>query len=177
MRQRLGVARALVNDPELVFLDEPTLGLDPSGQRQLLDLVARIAGEHGVTVVLSTHLLDEVEQTCDRVLILNRGRIVAEGTMAEVVRLAAAPRRALLQVPPDRRDHAVLALVGADLLAAALDGERGANVEVTMPARAPAEESSFRVLGVLHVAGIPVVGFTLEGGRLSDAFLAVTGEA
>jgi ABC-2 type transport system ATP-binding protein len=111
------------------------------------------------------------------VLILNRGRIVAKGTMAEVGRLAAAPRRALLHVPPDRREHAVLALVGADLLAAALDGERGADVEVTLPARAPAEESSFRVLGVLHVAGIPVVDFTLEGGRLSDAFLTVTEEA
>src|SRR5262249_30200130 len=74
MRQRLGAAGALVNEPQLVVLDEPTLGLDPSGQQQLLDLVARISRERGATVILSTHLLDEVEQTCDQVLILNRGR-------------------------------------------------------------------------------------------------------
>lgn len=101
MRQRLGVARALVNRPQLVILDEPTLGLDPSGQRQLLDLVSRIARERGTTVIISTHLLAEVEQTCDQVLILHRGRVVAEGTVAEVVRrAAAAPRRASLRGRP-----------------------------------------------------------------------------
>ena len=66
MRQRLGIARALVNEPEVVFLDEPTLGLDPAGQRQVLDLVRRIARERGATVLLSTHLLAEVEEACSR---------------------------------------------------------------------------------------------------------------
>ena len=93
MRQRLGIARALVNDPQVVFFDEPTLGLDPAGQRQVLRLVEGIARERGATVVLSTHFLGEVEDTCSRVLILNRGRVVAEGTVAEVTRRAAAPRR------------------------------------------------------------------------------------
>ena len=78
MRQRLGIARALVNEPQVVFLDEPTLGLDPAGQRQILSTVRRIAGERGATVLLSTHLLAEVEETCSRVLILNRGRVAAE---------------------------------------------------------------------------------------------------
>ena len=68
MRQRLGIARALVNEPRVVFLDEPTLGLDPAGQRQMLDVVRRIASERGATVLLSTHLLAEVEETCSRVL-------------------------------------------------------------------------------------------------------------
>ena len=90
MRQRLGVARALVNDPEVVILDEPTLGLDPAGQRQLLELISRIARDRGATVVLSTHQLDEVEQTCDRVVILHRGKVVAEGTVSEVGARAAA---------------------------------------------------------------------------------------
>ena len=177
MRQRLGVARALVNDPQLVILDEPTLGLDPSGQRQLLHLVSRIAREHGVAVIVSTHLLDEVEQTCDRLLILNRGRIVVQGTVADVVRRAAAPRRALVQVPAERRDQAVMLLGSADLRSAALDRDYGPNVEVTMPAQVPVEESSSWAIGRLHAAGIPVLGFALEGGRLSDAFLAVTEEA
>lgn len=84
MRQRLGIARALVNDPSVVFLDEPTLGLDPAGQRQVLAMIAEIATGRGATVVLSTHALPEVEQICDRVLILSRGRVIAEGTVAEI---------------------------------------------------------------------------------------------
>ena len=90
MRQRLGIARALINDPAVVFLDEPTLGLDPAGQEQVLRLVDRIAHERGAGVILCTHVLDEVERACSRVLILDRGRTVAEGTVAEVVRRAAA---------------------------------------------------------------------------------------
>src|SRR2546421_7449279 len=110
MRQRLGIARALVNDPEVVFLDEPTLGLDPAGQRQILATVRRIARDRGATVLLSTHLLAEVEETCSRVLILNRGRVVAQGTVAEVARQAAAPRSATLRVAPEHVDRALKTL-------------------------------------------------------------------
>jgi ABC-2 type transport system ATP-binding protein len=84
MRQRLGIARALVNDPAVVFLDEPTLGLDPAGQREVLAMISAMASARGATVVLSTHALAEVEQICDRVLILDRGRVVAEGTVIEI---------------------------------------------------------------------------------------------
>jgi ABC-2 type transport system ATP-binding protein len=86
MRQRLGIARALVNDPAVVFLDEPTLGLDPAGQRQVLGMIAGIASRRDATVVLSTHTLPEVEQVCTRVLILDRGRVLTTGTVAEVAR-------------------------------------------------------------------------------------------
>ena len=112
MRQRLGIARALLNDPAVVFLDEPTLGLDPAGQEQVLRVVRGISGERAATVVLSTHLLAEVEEVCSRVLILNRGRLVADGTVAEVARRAAAPRRGRFRVPAEARDGAVLALAG-----------------------------------------------------------------
>ncbi|HKE78213.1 MAG TPA: ABC transporter ATP-binding protein [Solirubrobacteraceae bacterium] len=84
MRQRLGIARALVNDPAVVFLDEPTLGLDPAGQEQILRVVDGMSRERAATVVLSTHLLAEVEKVCSRVLILSRGRLVADGTVAEI---------------------------------------------------------------------------------------------
>jgi ABC-2 type transport system ATP-binding protein len=86
MRQRLGIARALVNDPAVVFLDEPTLGLDPAGQRQVLAMISTITASRGATVILSTHALPEVEQVCDRVLILDHGRVVTSGTVAEVAR-------------------------------------------------------------------------------------------
>ena len=85
MRQRLGIARALVHSPAVVFLDEPTLGLDPRGQQELLALVRRIARDRNTGVVLCSHLLAEVESVCDDVVILNSGRIVAQGTVAEVI--------------------------------------------------------------------------------------------
>jgi ABC-2 type transport system ATP-binding protein len=107
MRQRLGIARAIVNDPQVLFLDEPTLGLDPAGQRQVLGLVTRIAHDRGVTVVLSSHLLAEVEQVCDRVVILNRGRLISDGTVSEVVSHAAPVRHAALQVPAHEQVKAI----------------------------------------------------------------------
>jgi ABC-2 type transport system ATP-binding protein len=126
MRQRLGIARALVNEPQVVFLDEPTLGLDPAGQRQMLAIVRRIAQERGATVLLSTHLLAEVEETCSRVLILNRGRVVALGTVAEVAARAAAPRAARLSIPAADKERALRALAAADvtILGAELEGAR-----------------------------------------------------
>jgi ABC-2 type transport system ATP-binding protein len=176
MRQRLGIARALVNDPSVVFLDEPTLGLDPSGQLQVLDLVARIVREHGVTVVLTTHMLAEVEQACDQVLILNRGRLVAQGTVAEVARRAAAPRRGLVKVPPELRTRALDVLAAAEFPAVASGNGHGGEVEIRLPEDVAPETAAMRALGGLLAAGVPVLGFTLEGGRLSDAFLAITEE-
>jgi ABC-2 type transport system ATP-binding protein len=174
MRQRLGIARALVNDPQVVFLDEPTLGLDPIGQLQMLELMERIVRQHGVTVVLSTHLLAEVEQACDRVLILNRGRVVAHGTVAEVVRSAALPRRGLVKVPPELRDRAVEVLAAAALDAVASDGDHTGALELRLPVGLEPEAAAAKALGSLLDAGVPVLGFSLEGGRLGDAFLAVT---
>jgi ABC-2 type transport system ATP-binding protein len=88
MRQRLGIARALVNDPAVVFLDEPTLGLDPAGQREVLATVEQIARQRGATVVLSTHTLTEVEQVCNNLLILDHGRLRAVGTVADILATA-----------------------------------------------------------------------------------------
>ncbi|WP_020391916.1 ABC transporter ATP-binding protein [Kribbella catacumbae] len=91
MRQRLGIARALVNDPAVVFLDEPTLGLDPAGQLEVLTTIRQIALHRGATVVLSTHTLTEVEQLCNSLLILHHGRVRAAGTVEDVI--ATAGRR------------------------------------------------------------------------------------
>jgi ABC-2 type transport system ATP-binding protein len=76
MRQRLGIARALLNDPGVVLLDEPTLGLDPAARRQVLGIVRDIAHRTGATVVLSTHAMPDVKQVCTTVLVLDRGRVV-----------------------------------------------------------------------------------------------------
>lgn len=84
MKQRLGLAAALLNDPDLLILDEPTTGLDPVGQRDIRQLILRLAGETGKTIFLSSHQLREVEQICNRVAVIDRGRLVAQGPLAEV---------------------------------------------------------------------------------------------
>ena len=171
MRQRLGIARALVNEPAVVFLDEPTLGLDPGGQRQMLGLIRRIAETRGATVVLSTHLLAEVEEVCGRVVILNRGRIVADGTVAEIVRRAAAPRQGRLQIPPESTAKALQALRERGIHAT--DDSRPGELELALRAES-ADDDVRAALGALLDSSIPVLGLELEGGRLSDAFLAMT---
>jgi ABC-2 type transport system ATP-binding protein len=176
MRQRLGIARALVNDPRVVVLDEPTLGLDPSGQRQMLALIREIALERGTTVLLSTHLLAEVEETCSRVLILNRGRVAADGTVAEVAGLAAAPRSARLRVPPDHADAAlrILATAPGVQQVGRAQGQAGT---LTVVLNGPSSNGHNESLQPVVAAGVPVLAFELEGARLSDAFLAMTESA
>ncbi len=175
MRQRLGIARALVNRPRVAFLDEPTLGLDPQGQRQVLQLIRRIARDHETTVVLSTHVLDDVEQVCDQVLILHRGRAVTQGTVGAVIRQAAGPRRARLSVPREQADRAVQLLRDVDVGAEA-GGSRPGELDLTMPAHLSQEDGSGLVLRCLLNGDVAVLGYTAEAGRLSDAFLAMTEE-
>jgi ABC-2 type transport system ATP-binding protein len=172
LRQRVGLARALLNDPAVVFLDEPTLGLDPAGRRVVLDHVRAVAAGRGAAVLLSTHLLDDVEACCTRVLILHRGRTVAAGTVSEVVARAAAPRSAVVRVAPADGRRAVGILAAAPGVGAAGEApDRPGEVRVDLAADpAPA-------LRALLDAGIAPRGLTVEGARLSDAFLEMTGAA
>jgi len=85
MKQRLGLAAALLSDPDLLILDEPTNGLDPSGMHEIREFIRRLATEQGKTIFLSSHLLSEVEQICDRVAIIQRGAIVREGAVGELL--------------------------------------------------------------------------------------------
>jgi len=84
MRQRLGIAEVLLKEPRLAILDEPTSGIDPEGATQILDLIVRMRNDRGMTVLLSSHLLHQVQRVCDRVGILHRGRLVAEGTLDQL---------------------------------------------------------------------------------------------
>ena len=110
MKQRLGVAAALLKDPELLILDEPTTGLDPAGIAEMRVLLRRL-GQGMRTVLLSSHLMTEVEQTCDRVGVIRRGRIVAEGTLSELRGRAELQVRAL---PLERALQIVSALAYVD---------------------------------------------------------------
>src|SRR5207244_7717287 len=92
MRQRLGIASALLRQPKLLLLDEPTTGLDPAGMRDMRDLVRRLAGD-GITILLSSHLLYEVEELCNRVAIIRKGSIIYEGTLGELLATATTGYR------------------------------------------------------------------------------------
>lgn len=101
MRQRLGLAELLIKEPKLVFLDEPTLGLDPDGINRILDLILSLRRDRGLTVMLSSHLLDQVQRTCNRVGIMVKGRMVATGTIEELAQAQAGadkPKASLEQI-------------------------------------------------------------------------------
>ncbi|HMI32743.1 MAG TPA: ABC transporter ATP-binding protein [Propionibacteriaceae bacterium] len=182
MRQRLGIARALVNDPVVVFLDEPTLGLDPAGQAQVLDLIRTIANARDATVVLCTHLLPEVEQVCSKVVILNHGRVVGAGSVGEVIDAALIEHSAQLRVPLHLVARARQAL--ANLPGLTIDQVEGQPDLLRIAVEAPGAASGASPgdamnagLTAVAAAGIPVLRFELEGARLSDAFLKMTSEA
>jgi ABC-2 type transport system ATP-binding protein len=107
MKQRLAIAAALLREPEFLVLDEPTNGLDPGGMRDIRALVRQLSGE-GLTIFLSTHLLAEVEQLCNRVAVVGRGRLLAEGALAEIAEQAKGHREYRLVADDPKRTRAVL---------------------------------------------------------------------
>ncbi|MDI5961814.1 ABC transporter ATP-binding protein [Streptomyces sp. SL13] len=163
-KQRLFIALALVGDPEVVFLDELTTGLDPQGRRETWDLV-RDVRDSGVTVVLVSHLMDEVTALCDRAAVLDGGRIVAEGTPADLVAATGTP------VTVSFRPTAPLDL---DLLAALPSVERvvstGGTVEVS--GAGPVVDE---VTATLARGGIVVAGLRIRERTLDDAYVRITG--
>jgi ABC-2 type transport system ATP-binding protein len=187
MKQRIGIARALVNDPVVVFLDEPTLGLDPRGQLELLELVQRIARERGTGVVLCSHLLSEIEGVCDDVVILNLGQLVARGTVAEVigrVQHNVVLHNALrVQVPPDsvsKAKQVLKEIPNIKKVAPIGEMEGWLRVELIEPANGNASKAYLinnNILSALIRTKIPILSFEAEGGRLQDVFLHLTEDA
>jgi ABC-2 type transport system ATP-binding protein len=187
MRQRLGIARALINNPRVVFLDEPTLGLDPRGQQELLDILRQIARQRNAGVILSSHLLSEMESVCDDVVIMNAGAIVASGTLAEV--MGRAPQNGALQnavrvrVPAESVPQAqqILQKLPAVEQASSTDKSSGwMTVVLTEKGKGAASPDGLgrnKILEALIDAKIPIAGFETEGNRLQDVFLELTSKA
>lgn len=184
MRQRLGIARALVNDPVVVFLDEPTLGLDPQGQLELLTLIRWVARERNAGVVLCSHALAEVEAICDDVVILNSGQIVAQGTVSEVTgrtRPTVSQRNSIrVHVPSPALAQAQQLLTAAPNVMSVTPIEEMAEwlrvefTESTNGNSAANQHINNRLLEILIRAEIPVLAIEPEGGRLQDVFLHLT---
>jgi len=185
MRQRLGIARALVNDPSVVFLDEPTLGLDPRGQQELLTLIRRIARERNAGVVLCSHLLSEIEGVCDDVVIMNAGQVVAKGSVAEVIGQTHITQRNVIRVRvPSWSVTAAQRVLEAlpDVKQATPTDETAGWLGVELVGSAngsSADEHRVKngILDALIRADIPILSFEAGGGRLQDVFLQLTAEA
>src|SRR5437867_350996 len=159
MRQRLGIAAALLREPKLLLLDEPTTGLDPADMR---DLVRRLAGE-GITVLLSSHLLTEVEELCNRVAIIRKGRIVYEGQLHDLLATAATGFR-LRSPEPDRAKALLLAQPGI-----------GEVTSVDGSLRFQADEEAVAAFSIaLGQARIGVTALVPETASLEELFLGMT---
>ena len=167
MRQRLGVASCLLGDPELLILDEPMNGLDPAGMHEMRAMIASLVDE-GRTVMLSSHLLDEVERTCDAVAIVDRGRVIRQGPIDELVRGAGGR-----VVRVDCSDPATAGrLIEESGIAAGVTlGER--ELTVTLPAGG-SRETIAEVNRRLVEGGISVYGLAEVQATLEDWFLSVT---
>ena len=165
MKQRLGIAYALLGDPDLVFLDEPTNGLDPEGMIEVRELI-RSLGDGNRTVLLSSHLLHEVEQVCNSVTILGKGRLIAQGEVAELVR-SRGREQVRLRTTDDGKAHAILeALEWVEDVAVAAGGA----LLVAAPVTRSGELTAVLSRAEVYVTEMAPVQTTLE-----EYFLEVTG--
>jgi len=164
MRQRLGIAAALLRAPRLLILDEPATGLDPAGMRDMRRLIRRLADE-GMTVLLSSHLLAEVEELCNRVAIVRRGRLVYEGEIAQLKRSAGTTYR--LRTTDDERALAVCR---------AQRGLSGVRVERGHICFAADEQAAAELSQALVESGALIVALAPETVTLEDLFFSLTEE-
>jgi ABC-2 type transport system ATP-binding protein len=163
MRQRLGIAGALLREPRLLLLDEPTTGLDPAGMRDMRELVKRLASQ-GITILLSSHILAEVEELCNRVAIVRKGSIVYEGALAELLR-SAGTGYGLQATEPERARTLLLNHAGVTGVAL----EHG---EV----RFQAEPDTVAAVSIaLGQAGIGIRALVPHTATLEELFLGLTG--
>jgi ABC-2 type transport system ATP-binding protein len=163
MRQRLGIASSLLRQPRLLLLDEPATGLDPAGMRDMRDLIRRLAGD-GITILLSSHLLYEVEELCNRVAIIRQGSIVYEGMLDDL--LATATTGYHLKTRDPERARAVC-LNQSGIENVALDGNE---------LRFSADEDAVAALSIaLGQARVPITQLVAEAASLEELFLGMTG--
>ncbi|HPB72030.1 MAG TPA: ABC transporter ATP-binding protein [Phycicoccus sp.] len=163
MKRRLVIARSLINNPELLLLDEPTTGLDPQARHTLWDKLFRLKRQ-GVTLILTTHYMDEAEQLCDRLVVMDRGRIVAEGSPRALIE--AHSTREVVEVRFDADDH------GAHAGALAGLGER---VEVLPDRILVYAADGDAVVAALAARGVVPLSTLVRRSTLEDVFLHLTG--
>ena len=162
MKQRLGIARATVNQASILFLDEPTNGLDPRGRREIHDLLLKLNRERGLTIVISTHILDDVERLCNRIAILDRGSVRYEGPLASGANVRAL--RYLLHVEDGSSVPSGWTCPGIDLIENK-EGWITLSIDGIPPASA---------MKTLVEAGLPILEAEILSDSLEDLYLAHT---
>jgi len=165
MKRRLTIARALVNEPRILLLDEPTTGLDPQARHILWDRLFRLK-EQGTTLVLTTHYMDEAEQLCDRIVVVDHGRIMAEGTPASLIREYSTREVLELRFGSDKNADAAIALEGI--------GER---VEVLPDRVLVFSDDGEAALHAATARGIEPITSLVRRSSLEDVFLRLTGRS
>ena len=163
MKRRLTIARSLVNRPDLLLLDEPTTGLDPQARHLLWDQLFRLK-QAGVTLVITTHYMDEAEQLCDRLVVMDKGRIVAEGSPLQLIREHSTREVAELRFGVG--EHDAMAEKVADL---------GHRVEVLPDRLLVYSEDGEEVVAKAHERGLEPVAVLVRRSTLEDVFLRLTG--
>jgi ABC-2 type transport system ATP-binding protein len=170
MRRRIDIAASLVTRPEILFLDEPTTGLDPRSRNQVWDLVRQIAGE-GTTVLLTTQYLEEADRLAERMAVIDHGRVIAEGTSHEL-KASIGGNALRFQLAEANKRAAALALIGDLKVADAVLSESDpSTISVTVADASAAAE----VLSALSRAEIRLTDFSLGAPSLDDVFFALTG--
>lgn len=162
MKQRLGLAQALINDPKVLFLDEPTANLDPEGVREYRELVEHLAGE-GKTIFVSSHILSEVREVCRTVGLLAKGKLVAQGTLEEVARSLASPDGDTVRIVVETREH-LPELEDPGIISVERNGTRAV-------VRAKADIRD-RLSATLFSQGLHVREMRLEEPDIEDVFMA-----
>ncbi|WP_079255038.1 ATP-binding cassette domain-containing protein [Halococcus hamelinensis] len=170
MRRRLDVAASLVVTPEVLFLDEPTTGLDPRSRNQVWVIIRAIAAE-GTTVLLTTQYLDEADRLADRLAVIDNGHVIAEGTSRELKAAVGASTLTVQLQDPERREEAEAIL--RDHFGEAV--YHGSDRD-TLSASVPHDEEPVAVLTALSDAGVSVAEFSLGQASLDEVFLALTGQ-
>ena len=170
MRRRIDIAGSIVVRPELMFLDEPTTGLDPRSRNQVWDIVRALVSA-GTTILLTTQYLDEADQLADRIAVIDRGQVIAEGTSGELKASVGSGALHVRVADPTRRDDAVRVLTDVLAAEAVTGGDPAAiSMRVGDPSAVPA------ALDRLHRDGIVTSEFSLGQPSLDEVFLALTGE-
>lgn len=166
MRQRLGVAQALLHKPSLLILDEPTNGLDPAGIRELRDYLRRLTVEEGISVIVSSHLLSEMELMCDRVAIIQGGKLVDVRKLKDFVSNGADRQSVSFEVSePLRARDIVAAIAGGEFVQLLQDG---------IMAELDREQIALANSKLVQ-AGLSVYGIKASAATLEDKFLEMTG--
>jgi len=172
MRQRLGIGQAMLPRPAVLFLDEPVSSLDPAGRRDVLELIGRLRGT--CTVFMSTHILNDVERVCDRVGILDHGRLVTEAPMDE---LLASHARPILELDPEPDQEAAVAALAATVRGQAWTRDVRVEHGLIRVFVTDAERAAAEVLPLVVMSGVRLARFERVRPTLEDVFLALVGTA